>query len=359
MTDKRTMFNELAKTGFEIPGHGSQREQVMGEKDEVIRIFKDSPMLYGRFQRLNNQWRQRFLDFCRGKKTLPLTYDPFFKRIFHPDIHPDRLSRFVSSILGIKVRVVRILPSEDSLLDGGTLLIMDLLGELEDGSLINIEIQKQGYAFPAERITCYFSDLVMRQYARVKGEKGKNFTYHDIRKVYVIVIYEKSTGEFHKISDAYIHHGNTVFDTGLDLKLLQEYFLIALDVFQKFPYPKIRSEQTAWLSLLTTENMEDAEKLMEEYPEYLWIEEIYEEMAMLCHRPEEVLELFSEALKILDENTVKYMIEELQKELDEKVSVLGEKEAALKEQGTVLREQEAEIAELKRQLRNYENANHL
>ena len=353
--------------------------------DEVIGFLKCSPILYSRYQGLNEEWKRRFLDFCHGKKSLPLTYDPFFKRIFHPDIHPDRLSRLVSSILGIKVRVVRILPSEDSLLDGGTLLIMDLLGELEDGSLINIEIQKQGYAFPAERITCYFSDLVMRQYARVKGEKGKNFTYHDIRKVYVIVIYEKSTGEFHKISDAYIHHGNTVFDTGLDLKLLQEYFLIALDVFQKFPYPKIRSEQTAWLSLLTTENMEDAEKLMEEYPEYLWVEEIYEEMAMLCHRPEEVLELFSEALKILDENTVKYMIEELQKELDEKVSVIDEKEAALKEQGTALKERnlvieeqeavlkeqeaalkernktieerEAEIAELKRQLRSYENAN--
>ncbi len=385
MTNKRVIFNAPVKTGSEMPAQDSQREQVMGEKDEVILIFKDSPMLYGRFQRLNNQWRQRFLDFCRGKKTLPLTYDPFFKRIFHPDIHPDRLSRLVSSILGIKVRVVRILPSEDSLLDGGSLLIMDLLGELEDGSLINIEIQKQGYTFPAERITCYSSDLVMRQYARVKGERGKSFTYHDIKKVYVIVIYEKSTGEFHRIPNAYIHHGNTVFDTGLDLKLLQEYFLIALDVFQKFPYPKIRSEQTAWLSLLTTENMEDAEKLMEEYPEYLWIEEIYEEMAMLCHRPEEVLELFSEALKILDENTVKYMIEELQKELDEKVSVIDEKEAALKEQGTALKERnlvieeqeavlkeqeaalkernktieerEAEIAELKRQLRSYENAN--
>ena len=40
--------------------------------------------------------------------------------------------------------------------------------------------------------------------------------------------------------------------------------------------------------------------------------------AMLRQRPEEVLEMFSEALRILDENTVKYMIEELQKKVEEK-----------------------------------------
>lgn len=38
------------------------------------------------------------------------------------------------------VKIVRVLPNEDSMMDGDTLLIMDLLGEVEDGSLINIEI---------------------------------------------------------------------------------------------------------------------------------------------------------------------------------------------------------------------------
>ena len=96
--------------------------------------------------------RKRFVDFCQGEKSLPLTCDPFFKKIFHPDVHQDRLSKFVSSILGVKVRAVRILPTDDSVLDGVSLLIMDLLGDLEDGSLINVEIQKQGYAFPGLRL---------------------------------------------------------------------------------------------------------------------------------------------------------------------------------------------------------------
>ncbi len=343
-------------------------EYAPATEEEALRLLEESPLLYNGYRALNGEWKQRFLDFCEGKKSLPLTYDPFFKRIFHPDIHPDRLSRLVSSILGVTVRVLRLLPNEDSMIDGGTLLIMDLLGELEDGSLINVEIQKQGYAFPAERISCYSADLVMRQYARVKGVKGKMFTYRDIKKVYVIVLFEKSAKIFHKRSPVYLHHGKTVFDTGLNLELLEEYFLIALDVFREFPYSKIKSEQSAWLSLLTTESLGEAGELIEEYP---WLEEIYEEIAMLRQRPEEVLGMFSEALKILDQNTIKYMIEELQKELDEKDALLEAKEAAIqeaerekkaaiqeveKEKKAAIqeaKEKEDEIAELKRQLEYY------
>ena len=97
----------------------------------------------------------------------------------------------------------------------------------------------------------------------------------------------------------------------------------------------------AWLSLLVTENLEEAERLIQDYP---WLQEIYEEIAMLRHRPEEVLGMFSEALRILDQNTVKYMIEELQKQLED------EKAAAIREKAAVIKEKDAEIAELKKQL---------
>lgn len=81
--------------------------------------------------------------------------------------------------------------------------------------------------------------------------------------------------------------------------------------------------------------------------------------------------MFSEALKILDQNTIKYMIEELQKELDEKDALLEAKEAAIqeaerekkaaiqeveKEKKAAIqeaKEKEDEIAELKRQLEYY------
>ena len=126
----------------------------------------------------------------------------------------------------------------------------------------------------------------------------------------------------------YIHYGKTTFDTGLKLELLQEYCLIALDEFRKHPYPKDRSEQTAWLSLLATEDIREAEKLIEEYP---WLEEIYREAAALRRDPEEVLDMYSEALRILDRNTVRYMIEEQKKEIDEKKKEIEEKEKVIEE----------------------------
>ena len=314
---------------------------------EILQELKKSPIFYGRYQALNSDWKQRFMEFCTGRKTLPLTYDPFFKKIFHPDIHPDRLSRLLSSLLDHKVTVIRILPTEETLLEGGALLIMDILVELEDGALANVEVQKIPYNFPAERMSCYSADLLLRQYNRVKGERGKEFKYNDIKKVYTIILYEKSTSEFHMIPDKYVHIGKTVFDTGLPLKLLQEYCLVALDVFREIPYSKDRSERNAWIGLLATESVDAAELLIRDYP---WLAEIYEEIAGYMRNPEEVLTMFSDALKILDNNTVQYMIEEQAQKLEEQLRQLDEQTQLLDSQNKQLDEQAQQLDEQHRQL---------
>ena len=314
---------------------------------EILQELKKSPIFYGRYQALNSDWKQRFMDFCIGRKTLPLTYDPFFKRIFHPDIHPDRLSRLLSSLLDHEVKVIRILPTEETLLEGGALLIMDILVELKDGSLANVEVQKIPYNFPAERMSCYSADLLLCQYNRVKGERGKDFKYNDFKKVYTIILYEKSTAEFHMISDKYVHIGKTTFDTGLSLELLQEYCLVALDVFREIPYPKDRTERNAWLGLLATENVDGAELLIKDYP---WLAEVYEEIAGYMRNPEEVLMMFSDALKILDNNTVQYMIEEQAQKLEEQLHQLDAQTQQLNEQAMQLNAQAQELAAKDQQL---------
>ena len=371
------------KHDFVNLGQAAVWENPPQTKEEALELLKRSPLLYSCYRGLGTEWKEAFLDFCRGKRSLPLTYDPFFKYLFHPDIHADRLSRFISSILGMKVRVVSILPNEDSLMGGETYLIMDLLAQLEDGSLVNIEIQKQGYAFPAERISCYSADLLLRQYARLRGT-GKHFTYRDIKKVYVIVLFEESPAVFHKYPGKYLHYGKTIFDTGLELELLQEFCLIALDVFREIPYTEgKKSEQKAWLSLLTTENLEDAEQLIREYP---WLEEIYQEIAVLRRKPEEVLGMWSEALRMLDENSLKYYVDELREQVkvaeekaeeerkkaeeerkkaeeekkkaeeerkkieEEKKKAEEEKDVLLQERNSALAEKDAEIEALKKQL---------
>ncbi|OUP19764.1 hypothetical protein B5F29_07230 [Lachnoclostridium sp. An196] len=175
-----------------------------------------------------------------------------------------------------------------------------------------------------------------------------------MRKVYTIILFENSAHIFHQDPDQYIHHGKTTFDTGLQMNLLQEYCLVALDVFRKKTYSEDRSEQTAWLSLLITETIEDAEKLITEYP---WPEDIYKEIAMLRQRPEEVLHMFSEALKIMDRNTVHYMIEEQQKELEEQQRLLSVKDQEIHAKNKTIQAmnqkldiQQQEIEALKKEL---------
>lgn len=45
-----------------------------------------------------------------------------------------------------------------------------------------------------------------------------------------VIFFEKSTKEFHKFEDEYIHHSRQTTDTGLKIDLLQEYVFIALDI---------------------------------------------------------------------------------------------------------------------------------
>lgn len=168
-------------------------------------------------------------------------YDPVFKKIFDPQVHPSRLEDFLGCCLKQKVEILSALPTESiRLTEEGSLLVMDLLVRLCSGALVNVEIQRIGYLFPGQRCACYSSDLVMRQYTRVREEcrrQKKAFSYKDIRKVYTIVLMQESTGEFHALPDAYVHRGSTCFDTGLELDMLQEYILIPLDIFLSGLWP--------------------------------------------------------------------------------------------------------------------------
>ena len=329
--------------------------------------------LYANYALLDETWKKRFDDYMTGKKTMPLTYDPFFKCMFHPDRHPDWLSHLLSAIIGEPVTVESVLPSENTAISIDSLLIMDIVVRLSDGSLANVEIQKIPYMFTAERISCYSSDLLMREYSRLK--KDKNFKYSDMKKVYTIVLYEKTEGDFKDpmLQGAYIHHGKTRFDTNLKLNLLQEYFLIALDVFCQNGYTDDKNSDAleteliathknvletdlatddlsmdsldGWLSILTAETMADVERVIRRYP---WSEAIFREMSTYVNKPEEVIHMFSEALKIADKNTVKYMIEELQDKLQQTEDELQQAETKQKlaeenqKQESELRKQEEE-----------------
>ena len=210
------MYNENEKRNIAVSQKGNAIQPAAlnihqlfpsRTKDECLVELKKNPPLYRTYLNWPDKWKSNFLEFMEGKKSLPLTYDPFFKKLFNPDIYPERLSRLISSIIGTKVTVKCILSNEDSMLPSTSLLLLDIIVQLEDGSIANVEIQKIPYTFPGERMSCYSADLLLRQYTRVKGEKGNTFIYQDLKTVYTIVMFENSPKECKdpELSDIYLH----------------------------------------------------------------------------------------------------------------------------------------------------------
>ena len=328
---------------------------ILGQKkvrEEVLRMLEQNPVAYSRFLELTEDFQEDMIAFCMGNKGLKIVWDPFFKEIFNPEVFRDRLSDLLSAMLGEKVTVKRALPNESSRLTAkGSLLVMDILVELESGGLANIEIQRMGYAFPGERGACYSSDLVLRQYARVKAERKKDFSYHDMKKVYTIVLMEKSGKEFQRKKEYYRHHARQVFDTSLNLELLQEYIYIPLDIFLDI-YRKnnhnIDKELDAWLLLLASDDPSDIIYLTEAYPKF---RKLYAEIAAFQQRPEELVNMYSEALEIMDYNTVQYMIEEQKKELEEQQKEIERNRKELKEKDVQLAALRQELEHMKKAIR--------
>ena len=288
----------------------------MKTRSEVMKKLKKEPRLYRMFQKLSAELQEEFLDFCMGKRGLKITYDPVFKMVFNPETKPGRLEEFLSLCLGEGVRILQVMPSEsERLTEEGSFLIMDILVKLESGALVNVEIQRLGYLFPGARCACYSSDLMMRQYSMMKNrrrEEGDKFSYKDIKKVYTIVLIQKSTREFHEFPGEYLHYGKQSFSTGLKLDMLQEYLLIPLDIFLE-SHQNVSNKLDAWLYFISSDKPEDMKKVLEAYPEF---KEMYQEVFRFRYRKKELLGMYSEALRMLDLGTAEYMVEVQQEEIE-------------------------------------------
>lgn len=312
--------------------------QEISEKEKLLEIYRQ----------WNREQQEEFLNFCTGNRGIKILYDAFFKEILNPENAPERLEEFLSLILEQKVKILKVLPNDTvRIADESSLVIMDIVIEMEDHSIANVEVQKIGYLFAGQRSACYSADLLLRQYKRVKGEKGKTFSYRDIKKVYTIVLYEKSPREFKDFPKNYIHRFSQKSDTGVEMELLQEYVYIPLDVFRDIVHNKgIRNKLEAWLEFLSTDSPEEIAELVEAYPGF---RKLYAEVYGLCLNVERVMGMFSKELQELDRNTVQYMIDEMQEEIDGKQEEINEQRRKLDEKEALILSLQEEIKQLKQE----------
>ena len=134
----------------------------------------------------------------------------------------------------------------------------------------------------------------------------------------------------------------------MQLELLQKYLFIPLDIFRKITENgPIKNEVEAWLTFLSTDEPARITSLIAEYPKF---KPLYEDIYRLCQNTEEVMKMFSEELAILDKNTVEYMIDEMQEELDKKNEVIAERDSVIAESAKALQQQEEEIKKLREEL---------
>lgn len=189
---------------------------------------------------------------CSGACGVKIMYDSFFKEVMNAESNPEPLEGFLTTILGRKVHILHVLPNDTTrITDEASLLVTDIIVQLEDGSVANIEVQRIGYMFPAQRCSCYSADMLLRQYKRIRSEKKRDFTYRDVKTVYLIVLYERSPHELSGRPECYIHYGRTSFNTGISLDMLQDFILISLDNFHKHMHNKpIETIEEAWLTFL-------------------------------------------------------------------------------------------------------------
>ena len=314
------------------------------ERQQILDDILSRENLKTIYDTWDEQQQNYFLDICCGARGVKMLYDSFFKEIFDPDVKPERLEELLSLLLEQRVKILKVLPNDSTrIADESSLLIMDIVVQLEDGSIANVECQRIGYKFPGQRAACYSADLLLRQYKRVRGEKGKKFSYKDIKKVYSIIFYEQSPKEFDAFQNDSIHRSKQQTDTGVKVELLQEFLFIPLDIMKKiYENNGIRNKLEAWLIFLSDDNPETIIRLIEEYPEF---REMYEEICDLCLNTEKVMGMFSKELLELDRNTVQLMIDEMQDEIDSQKVQLQEQGEKLQEQGAKLDEQKMQLQE--------------
>ncbi len=348
-------------------------------REEVISDIQKSPQMYGFYSSLGEEDQEMLMEFFMGNRGLNALYDPFFKIL----MTQQRLESLLKQIMGQQVEIIKVLPTETvRKSEEGSVMIMDLVVKLADGSYVDLEIQRITVEFPFERAVCYASDMVVRQYEQLKMEQKRaarewkawkqrqddaeclkrrgmpagdeepepavKFNYESLRPVYVIVLMNSAADKYSAFKEQYIHRtpDEVVFDTGLKERAIQKFIFLSLDIFRGVFNNRDRSrkmtELEAWLCFLASNRPDDITQLVREYPQFA---EMYMEINRFRARPEEMMTMMTEAIKMLDEGDAKMQIEKLHEKVENLRGVVGrltdEKEALESKTETLLNEKEA------------------
>lgn len=289
--------------------------------------------------------KQEYFRLVDERKLVPnILSDIIFKTVFDPDINPKRISKLISSILGKEISVIRSLDKEGiHLSENSKGVILDVVVQFDDGSVADVEIQREGIKIPPQRAATYSANLLTRQYAIEKGENKQDIDFCMLRPVYTIVIMEKSPEPFNHSPEC-VHHFRQRSDTGVELdrgfELLQYYDFISLDIFRE-RRPHVASMLQTWLDFLSIRDVDDMENFLEDKPEF---RVIYDQAVTMMAGREELLSMFQELFA--EEDIGKTIVLAMESEAREELEKAKQQIQALSDQ---LQTQSDQIQLLKEQ----------
>ena len=123
------------------------------------------------------------------------------------------------------------------------------------------------------------------------------------------------------------------------------------DVYEKPLTDQMLRDRLAFLSLFVTETVDEAIAIQNIFPE---LSEIFNEMNEYLARPEEVLGMFSEALRILNHNTAVLMVDEYRKKYQEMENNLRKEMKKSQEMQQEMQEQQKILDDKDKQINSQE-----
>ncbi len=334
------------------------------KRDEILDRIRSDQGAWQEFSSLSDKDQDRILGFLSGDRGLQILCDRFFQKVLNPAETPERVESLISAIYDQPVKIVEVLPREGTMIsDTGSQVVMDIIVKLASGATVNVEMQRIGFLFPGERSSCYLADMIMRQYNKVREERGKDFTYRDMKPVNLIILMDHSSREFRDVAPQYIHRQRITYSSGVQVTSLEQITYVSLDNYRERTDNNYGTMLDAWLTFFTSEDPAVITQLATKYPEFL---PMYQDITEFRKKPGEVIGMFSEALRIMDRNTTKYMIDEmkqqvidlqqevvyLQQEAADKQEALDASEKAHRDKDQLIEELQETIRQLTARLDN-------
>ncbi len=177
--------------------------------------------------------KKKMRDILDGKALLPLTSDTMAKRLFSPDIHPERFNFIMQKVMGDPtIDVSRSATNEfPGFFKDAKSCIVDLPAWLKDDRLVNMEIQAVAQEFAYNRFDLYSSNMLLLQYSVWEGEAKGDRNYDDLEEVILVALMKESPAFLKEAkTDRYIHKfTDIVSDTGIRVSLLRKIAFVQLD----------------------------------------------------------------------------------------------------------------------------------